>query len=40
VAKKEIKLIAAKQDRQRMVVSENIREIGEANDLRIAHSSL
>ncbi|MGE4631104.1 MAG: hypothetical protein AAEC86_11735, partial [Pseudohongiellaceae bacterium] len=40
VAKSEIKLIAAKQDRQRMVVTENIREIGEANDLRIAHSSL
>ena len=40
VGKKEIKLIAAKQDRQRMVVTENIREIGEANDLYITHSSL
>ena len=40
VAKNEIKRIAEQQDRRQIIMSENPREIGEANDLRIPLSRL
>ena len=40
VAKNEIKHIAEQQDRRQIIMSENPREIGEANDLRIPLSRL
>ena len=40
VAKNEVKHIAEQQDRKQIIMSENPREIGEANDLRVPLSRL